>query len=337
MSAGGRRLRDTTPSPRQRSLGTLAVLCDWCHTLVMQGGRIQVFVSYAHDDRRHLEQFRKHTADLRRNQVLAFDDQEIEPGQRWELIIASKLDSADIVVLLVTAEFVASDFCYRVEFQRALERERAGRCKIIPVNLGPVDLGPGDPLRALQRVPRDRPISEMRSGRASAWKEVAQALRKCVGELRNGGSLKPTEEDTGQLPKNVILISERRNVAAAGGPGGGRTPQPRYTRPRNYPERRKPSAADWQDLIDVLRATRFDDTDRQSLVMSTGQLMEALRNAGEPNDSFPARAADIAQALRHTLAPALSASATQASIQAACVTCERLRAWLLDILTSSGV
>jgi TIR domain len=327
--------RDSHGLPVQ-STYLLAVLCEWCHTLVMHGSRIQIFVSYAHDDWRHLEQFKEHTAELRRSQVLAFDDQEIKPGQRWKSVIANKLDSADIVVLLITVKFVASDFCYTVEFRRALEREEEGRCKIIPVNVGPVDLDPSDPLRTLQYVPRKRPISEMRSGRASAWKEVAQALRKCVAELRHSDSLELVDEDADQLPQNVVLLRPRtRSALPPGDSGVDGVSRPHYI--RNYTKRRKPFDADRQDLIDILRVTRFDGTDWQSLAMSTGQLRQALGQIGTSNDSFPARAEEIALALLRTLAPVLSPSARQSSIHAACITCERLRTWLLDILATSGV
>ena len=160
----------------------------------MESDRIQVFVSYAHEDRRHLEQFRKHTADLRRNKMIAFDDQEIQAGQHWKSMLADKLNTADIVVLLVTAEFVSSEFCYTVEFRRALERKSAGECTIIPVNLGPVDLDQNDPLYAIQHVPQGRSISEIRSGRASSWKQVAQVLRRYVdGRLPQSPRSHPRE------------------------------------------------------------------------------------------------------------------------------------------------
>ena len=55
---------------------------------------MQVFVSYAHEDRRHLDQFRVHIADLRRTGVEVFDDQAIMPGERWEQALTRMLDRA---------------------------------------------------------------------------------------------------------------------------------------------------------------------------------------------------------------------------------------------------
>lgn len=303
----------------------------------MESERIQVFVSYAHEDRRHLEQFRKHTADLRRNKMILFDDQEIQVGQQWKSTLGDKLNAADIVVLLVTVEFVASEFCYMIEFRRALERKSAGECIIVPVNLGPVDLARNDPLYALQHVPQGRSISEIRSGRASAWKQVAQVLRQYVDGLEDGNSPSLGQGDAEGLPSNVIPISRRRNFAINSSSLQDAQPsEVLYSPPRNQPASTQPSNADWHYLVDILRVTRFDGADWQSLAMSTGRLREALENGESSFGSLPARAQEVIDTLRRNLATAVNPSATQTSILAASAVCERLRVWLLDILTTSA-
>lgn len=304
----------------------------------MQDRPVRVFVSYAHKDRRYLEQFRTHTADLRRNGVEIFDDQAIMPGERWEPALTAKLDTADIVVFLVTAELVNSDFCHQIEFARALERESAGLCMIIPVNLGPVDLDNKHPLRAFQNVPQGKAICEMASvARATAWRKVAKALRDRAEEMRANGTFS-SDQDRSPVRGNVYRLSTRREKVASS--RSRNAVHPSLSRRMHQEdlssidERRAPG--DWRYLADLLRVTRFDSSDWKSLAMSTGRLREELEHLQLPNGLFPARAEDVADSLRYTLATAVSPSATPASVRSACVTCERLKNWLLDILTGSS-
>ena len=239
-------------------------------------------------------------------------------------------------MLLITAEFINSDFCQLVEFERALERERSGHCKILPVNVGSVDLHEKHPLRAFQHVPQGKPISEIKSPRAAAWKKVAKALRCCVEELLANG-IYPAGPDESQAPQNVFSLSERReNAAARGNRRLDHLSRSRGMRYENLPSSQGARAAtDWRYLSHLLRMTRFDNTDWKSLAMSTGRLREELAHLHLPPGMFPVRAEDVADALRQTLATAVNPSATTASVRSACVTCERLRGWLIDILTDS--
>lgn len=318
----------------------MAIPLRCCHTSDMEGGgRIQVFISYAHEDRRHLEQLLKHVAELERGKMTAFHDAAILPGQRWESTIRRKLDTADVVVFLVSANFIASDFCQGVEFEGALAREKGGCCRIIPVNLGPVDLSLDHPLQTLQHVPKGKAIYELRS-KASAWKQVSRALRTCIEGMQDRESSQTTGEASGQLPQNVIFMAERREAASPGMLQDGRVSRSRHLRPlanRDKNKNVRPPAGDGPPLTEVLRDTSFDGSDWQSLALSTRQLREALLDAARPASMSSARAQELAQALQRTLTPVLSPSASPSSIQAACISCERLRAWLLDILTSSGV
>jgi TIR domain len=300
----------------------------------MRDRPIRVFVSYAHDDSRHLEQFRAHTAVLRRNnQVEIFDDQGIGAGQRWRPTLTRKLEEADIVVAFVTAKFVESEFCYCIEFRRALERESSGACTIIPVNVGPVDLGPDDPLSAIQHVPQGQPISERGSRKASAWKQVAKALRMRVNELQSN-TVGSCEVISGAFPDNVIPFAARKVGTVPS------KPSVHQTRSRHAPDDDNATTNSavldgWKSLAEVLRVTQFDGTDRRSLAMSTGQLRECLRRVRPDYGQLPDRAREVAEELQRTLTNALSPTENPTRIRAACTHSERLRDWLLDMLTSS--
>lgn len=143
----------------------------------------RVFVGYARNDRHHLERFYIHVADLKRNGVEFFDDRDIEPGYDWERVLFERLDSADIVVFLVTANFVASDFCMHEEFPRAMRRQEVGTCLVLPLKVGTVHLSRDSPLRRVQWRPSGgTPISEHETtaARTRAWAVAAWTLGKMV-------------------------------------------------------------------------------------------------------------------------------------------------------------
>src|SRR5689334_18549291 len=95
---------------------------------------IEVFFSYAHEDEEHATKLRNHLSILRRLGVISdWHDRQIIAGKEWESEIDQHLDSADIILLLVSADFLASDYCWGREMKRALERHDRGEARVIPV------------------------------------------------------------------------------------------------------------------------------------------------------------------------------------------------------------
>lgn len=102
----------------------------------------RVFISYAHDDGAHLAALHTHLDSLRREGWIdTWDDRQIPAGVDWEKAIYAKLNEADIILLLISANFIASNFCYEKELQRALERlvDSTDRAVVIPVILSSCD------------------------------------------------------------------------------------------------------------------------------------------------------------------------------------------------------
>ncbi|MEM6454189.1 MAG: SUMF1/EgtB/PvdO family nonheme iron enzyme [Acidobacteriota bacterium] len=99
---------------------------------------LRIFISYSHKDTTHREQLETHLAPLRRrHDLIAWSDQRIEPGERWDRAIAENLDAAHIILLLISADFLASEYCYDKEMQRALAREAAGKAIVLPIIVRP--------------------------------------------------------------------------------------------------------------------------------------------------------------------------------------------------------
>ena len=99
-----------------------------------------LFYSYSHEDERFRQRLQKHLAPLKREGVLDdWQDREIAAGAEWAVEIVKNLDAADIILLLISADFIASDFCWSKEMARALERHTQGTARVIPVIVQPVD------------------------------------------------------------------------------------------------------------------------------------------------------------------------------------------------------
>lgn len=138
---------------------------------------VQVFVSYSHRDRLHLDKLRVHLAGLERSgSVRCWWDGVLETGKAWEPQILEALRSADVVLLLLTANFVASDYCIEEELRLARERETRGEIDLVPIFVEPFDLG-AHWLGKLQAITMDgKAITQSRLGPA-AWEYVARQIR----------------------------------------------------------------------------------------------------------------------------------------------------------------
>lgn len=148
---------------------------------------VEVFISYAHEDEDLRERLEKHLSLLRRQGFIStWHDRKIKPGREWQREIDSHIESAGLILLLISEDFISSDYCYGVELSRALERHREGAATVIPVVLKPVDWE-GAPFEGLQMLPTDaKPITKWRS-RAEALTDVARGIRKIVKELSERG------------------------------------------------------------------------------------------------------------------------------------------------------
>jgi TIR domain-containing protein len=138
----------------------------------------EIFISYAHEDEEFRIQLEKHLSVLRRRGVIElWHDRKITPGREWKGEIDAHVDSADVTILLISEDFLDSDYCYDVELSRALERHDADEAVVIPVILKPVDWE-GAPFGKLAALPTDaRPITNWRS-RAAAFADVARGIRR---------------------------------------------------------------------------------------------------------------------------------------------------------------
>lgn len=151
-----------------------------------RGGLCRVFVSYSRVDEADRVRLGVHLAPLVREGLIdLWSDRAIAPGSDWQRDIENELATADIVVLLVTPDFVASVHCFERELAEALRRhEDDGMC-ILPVIVRPVDFA-NMPFGRFQALPRDlRPVHTWPNG-DEAWLQVARGVREAVEEIYRG-------------------------------------------------------------------------------------------------------------------------------------------------------
>src|SRR6266849_1847264 len=114
---------------------------------------IEIFYSYAHEDRPFCDKLEKHLSLLRRQGLITqWHDRYISPGSNLAHAISMHLERASVILLLVSADFLASDYCYSTEMQRALERHQNKEACVIPILLRPVDWKDA-PFAQLQALP----------------------------------------------------------------------------------------------------------------------------------------------------------------------------------------
>jgi TIR domain len=166
-----------------------AVLRYVTHGTVTQPLSIEVFLSYSHRDEALRRVLEDHLALLRRQGVIStWHDRQIGAGTEWAGQIDKRLEKARVILLLVSAAFLASDYCNDVEVKRAMQRHETGEARVIPVILRPVDWHEAS-FGKLQALPRDgKPITTC-SNRDQALLDVTRGIRTAVRILPSGPTI----------------------------------------------------------------------------------------------------------------------------------------------------
>lgn len=148
-----------------------------------------VFFSYSHADEALRDQLEKQLAMLKNQGVIeTWHDRRIPAGDEIDAAIDEHVNSDEIILLLISADFIASDYCYKREMARAMERHEAGEAQVIPVILRACDWQ-HPPLNKLKAVPLDgKPIVEW-PHIDRAMLEVAQSVRQAAAKFTKAPSL----------------------------------------------------------------------------------------------------------------------------------------------------
>ncbi|MBH8576471.1 toll/interleukin-1 receptor domain-containing protein [Nostocaceae cyanobacterium CENA369] len=144
---------------------------------------IKLFYSYAHEDEKLRDKLEKHLSSLQREGfITGWHDRRITPGKEWQNEIDDNLNSSQIILLLVSADFIYSNYCWDVEVRRAMERHEAQEARVIPIILDSVDWM-NTPFAMLQALPKDSKPVKKWGNRSDAFLSIAQGIRIVAKEL----------------------------------------------------------------------------------------------------------------------------------------------------------
>jgi internalin A len=146
-----------------------------------------LFFSYSHKDEELRDQLETHLKLLQRQRIIStWHDRKILPGNEWDHEIDSRLDRSAIILLLISSDFMASDYCWDKEVKRAIDRHKAKQATVIPVLLRSCDWK-GAPFGKLQGLPTGMKAVTAWPDRDAAWTDVATGIRAIAEHLPPSG------------------------------------------------------------------------------------------------------------------------------------------------------
>ncbi|WP_133510145.1 TIR domain-containing protein [Candidatus Thiosymbion oneisti] len=165
---------------------------------------VKVFISYSHHDEEDKDELVKHLSLLKRNgHIDDWHDREIDAGIDWKASIDSALESSEIIILLVSSNFLHSDYCMDVELEQALARHQTNKARVVPVVVRPCDWKDSG-FSKLEVLPRDgRPIVKW-DDKDDAWLDVVEGLKKVITAILKT----KTKMVSVKLPSENCLTSE---------------------------------------------------------------------------------------------------------------------------------
>ncbi|HEU5376807.1 MAG TPA: FxSxx-COOH system tetratricopeptide repeat protein [Ktedonobacteraceae bacterium] len=148
----------------------------------MQRIPVEVFYSCSDSptDAPLLEQLDRHLRALQREGLLTtWHKRRIVPGNDWQRELDHHLNTASLILLLVSSDFLASDYCYGIEMQRALQRHEANEARVIPLLLRPVDWQQ-TPFGKLKVLPsNEKPVTAWYN-RDEAFTNIVQGIKMAL-------------------------------------------------------------------------------------------------------------------------------------------------------------
>ncbi len=174
---------------------------------------IEVFLSYARKDEELAQELENHLSILQRQGLVSYwHDREITPGADWAAEINRYLNRAQLILLLISPDFMASDYSNSAEIQRAMEKHEAGEARVIPIILRPTYWRDwrDAPFGKLQALPKNgKPITTWPS-HDLAFLDVAGGIRQAVEEVAANPAASLKSSIFKQIPANLETSASKR-------------------------------------------------------------------------------------------------------------------------------
>ncbi len=173
---------------------------------------LRIFYSYSHKDERLRRKLEMHLSVLQQEGLIAeWQDRNINAGTEWKSEVDTHLNTAHIILLLISADFLASRYCYSVEMKRAIEKQEAGEAHVLPVILRPVDWK-GAPFSHLQTLPTNgTPVTDRKwHNQDEAFANIAQGIRKVIEKQATKAHKPDVDEHIQTILRNNAVVDHIR-------------------------------------------------------------------------------------------------------------------------------
>jgi Effector-associated domain 11/TIR domain len=148
-----------------------------------KGKALSVFISYSKKDIELKEELITHLASLRRRNIVSnWDDRHLIGGESWDEAIKVKMREADIILFLVSANFIATDYIWNHEIPIAEEQRQKGKARVIPIILKACNWTQLDFAKQLALPSKGVPITSFLD-RDAAWLEVIESIEKVIDDI----------------------------------------------------------------------------------------------------------------------------------------------------------
>ena len=165
---------------------------------------IRLFISYSSKDEIHRENLGKHLSLMeRKGEIESWSCRKIPPGKEWEKEISENLESADVIVLLVSPDFMQSDYCFDIEVKRAMEKHESKNSVVLPVIVRACDWKDGTPFSKLQALPEPADPIKKWNDEDEAWLSVVSGIKKVAKNVEAKKFVQPIQE------KGVSLMLQK--------------------------------------------------------------------------------------------------------------------------------
>jgi hypothetical protein len=168
---------------------------------------IKVFLSYSHIDEKYRDELAKHLNILKRLKIIeTWHDRRILPGEDWSNSINENLNNADIILLLVSVDFINSEYCFELEMNQAIARHESGEAVVIPIIIRPC-LWQRLPFGKFQTATRDGKPVEKYPSYDDAFLEVCENIEivaRQLGVKKIEEKSEPISEPTGGDGKEFV-------------------------------------------------------------------------------------------------------------------------------------
>ena len=144
---------------------------------------VSVFLSYSHEDEEWRKKLDMHLSTLKTQGFIStWHDRKIEGGKEWKKEIDNRINDCDLIILLISPDFLASEYCLEIEVKRAMERHEAGEVRIIPIIARPSDWMETS-LSKLQAFPSNGVAISKWSDEDDAFLDVVKNLRAIIKKI----------------------------------------------------------------------------------------------------------------------------------------------------------